>query len=76
MRLHIISDLHFEFQKWPMRIDVNTIDADVTILAGDIGIGLQGIQWALDHFRRPVIRGGPAQLDRISVFLSGISTGF
>jgi len=55
MKLHILSDLHFEFQKWPMRIDVNAIDADVTILAGDIGIGLQGIQWALDHIRRPVI---------------------
>ncbi|MFT3850288.1 MAG: metallophosphoesterase family protein [Propionivibrio sp.] len=55
MKLHILSDLHFEFQKWPARIDVNEIDADVTILAGDIGIGLQGIQWALDHFRRPVI---------------------
>lgn len=55
MKLHILSDLHFEFQKWPARIDVNEIDADLTILAGDIGVGLQGIQWALDHFRRPVI---------------------
>lgn len=55
MKLHILSDLHFEFQKWPARIDVNEIDADVTILAGDIGIGLHGIQWAIDHFKRPVI---------------------
>ena len=55
MKLHILSDLHFEFQKWPRGIDINAIDADVTILAGDIGIGLQGIQWALERIRRPVI---------------------
>lgn len=55
MKLHILSDLHFEFQKWPRSIDVNAIDADVTILAGDIGVGLHGLQWALDHIERPVI---------------------
>ena len=55
MKLHILSDLHFEFQKWPRGVDVNAVDADVTILAGDIGIGLQGIQWALDRIERPVI---------------------
>ena len=54
MRLHILSDLHFEFGKWPKHVDVNAIDADVTVLAGDIGVGLEGLQWALT-FNRPVI---------------------
>lgn len=54
MKLHILSDLHLEFGKWPKSVDVNAIDADVTILAGDIGVGLQGIQWALT-IDRPVI---------------------
>ncbi|OIQ97603.1 calcineurin-like phosphoesterase superfamily domain protein [mine drainage metagenome] len=54
MKLHILSDLHFEFGKWPKSVDVNEIDADVTVLAGDIGVGLQGIQWAL-AIDRPVI---------------------
>ena len=54
MKIHILSDLHFEFGKWPKSVDVNEIDADVTVLAGDIGVGLQGIQWALS-INRPVI---------------------
>lgn len=31
------------------------VDADMTVLAGDIGVGLQGIEWALKAFARPVI---------------------
>lgn len=54
MKLHILSDLHFEFRPWPKQHDVNAIDADVTILAGDIGVGLEGIQWAMT-INRPVI---------------------
>lgn len=54
MKLHIISDLHLEFGKWPKGIDVNTIDADVTVLAGVIGVGLEGFQWALSIIR-PII---------------------
>ncbi|MRR50425.1 MAG: phosphoesterase [Rhodocyclaceae bacterium] len=54
MKLHILSDVHLEFGKWPRNVDVNAIDADVTILAGDIGVGLEGIQWALT-INRPVI---------------------
>lgn len=54
MKLHILSDLHFEFGKWPKSVDVNSIDADVTVLAGDIGVGLDGLQWALG-INRPVI---------------------
>jgi len=54
MKIHILSDVHLEFGKWPREIDVNAIDADVTILAGDIGVGLAGLDWALG-FTRPVI---------------------
>lgn len=54
MKLHILSDVHLEFGKWPKAIDVNAIDADVSILAGDIGVGLEGLEWALT-FDRPVI---------------------
>lgn len=55
MRLHVLNDLHLEFAGWPREVDVNAIDADVTVLAGDIGVGLQGVTWALSAFRRPVI---------------------
>lgn len=54
MKLHIINDIHLEFGKWPKSIDVNAIDADVTVLAGDIGVGLEGLQFALT-FDRPVV---------------------
>lgn len=54
LRIHILSDIHLEFGKWWKDFDVNAIDADLTILAGDIGIGLTGLQWALE-FERPVI---------------------
>lgn len=54
MKLHILSDIHLEFGKWPKNMDIHAIDADVTILAGDIGIGLQGLEWALS-IDRPVI---------------------
>lgn len=43
MKLHIQSDLHLEFARWPQKVDINGLDADVTIVAGDIGVGLEGI---------------------------------
>lgn len=52
MKLHILSDLHFEFGRWPKHIDV--AEADVIVLAGDIGVGLQGLEWALG-LPRPVV---------------------
>jgi len=54
VNLHILSDIHLEFGKWPKDVAVSAIDADVTVLAGDIGIGLEGLQWALS-IERPVI---------------------
>lgn len=54
MKLHLLSDVHLEFGKWPRAIDINAIHSDVTILAGDIGIGLEGLEWALS-IDRPVV---------------------
>ena len=54
MKLHILSDIHLEYSKWPDAIGINDIDADVSILAGDIGEGLRGLEWAMT-FNRPVI---------------------
>ncbi len=55
MRIHILSDLHFEFQRWRKVWDLRTVNADLHVLAGDIGVGLSGIQWALNAFTKPVI---------------------
>lgn len=52
MRLHILSDLHTEFADFTFP----NVDADVVVLAGDIGVGLGGIEWAAKKFPiQPVI---------------------
>lgn len=52
MKLHILSDLHIEYADF----DAPQTDADVTILAGDIGVGLRGLDWAESRFSEmPVI---------------------
>ncbi|MEW8057720.1 MAG: metallophosphoesterase [Candidatus Thiodiazotropha sp.] len=52
MKLHILNDLHIEFEDYAPP----EIDADVVILAGDIGVGLEGMRWAESRFQdRPVI---------------------
>src|SRR5512132_2850782 len=52
MRLHILSDLHMEFAPF----EPPPTDADVVILAGDIGTGLKGFRWAQTTFPNcPVI---------------------
>lgn len=50
MKIHILSDLHLEFQDMPIP-DVN---ADITIIAGDIHLGMKGLRW-LRQIKRPVI---------------------
>jgi len=52
MKLHILSDLHTEFANFsPPRTG-----ADVVVLAGDIGVGVGGIEWAARRFPKvPVI---------------------
>jgi Icc-related predicted phosphoesterase len=46
MRLHVLSDLHMEFEAFTPP-EVNT---DVVILAGDIHTGRNGLKWALKTF--------------------------
>lgn len=52
MNLHTLSDLHTEFADF----DLPDTDADVIILAGDIGVGTSGLDW-LSRQRRdsPVV---------------------
>ena len=51
MRLRVFSDLHLEFQ----RFDPPAVDADVVVLAGDIGVKTHGLTWALQTFDLPVV---------------------
>jgi predicted phosphodiesterase len=47
MKIHILSDLHNEFSIFE---PLTGIDADVIVLAGDIGKGASGIFWARENF--------------------------
>ena len=52
MKLHILNDLHIEFEDFALP----ETDANVVVLAGDIGVGMEGLRWAEARFRdRPVI---------------------
>lgn len=52
MKIHILSDLHIEFAPFQ---DVDT-EADVTVLAGDIGTGMEAFDFARELARhRPVV---------------------
>ncbi|NEQ04416.1 metallophosphoesterase [Moorena sp. SIO3F7] len=52
MKLHILSDLHIEFEDFT----APSTDADVVILAGDIHVGRRGLDWAMQTFPdKPVI---------------------
>jgi predicted phosphodiesterase len=51
MRIHILSDIHNEFAPY----SPSDIDADLVILAGDIGVGVRGIEWAKQAFSCPVL---------------------
>ena len=52
MKIHILSDLHTEFSDF----DPPETDPDVVVLAGDIGVGVGGIEWAAREFPEvPVI---------------------
>lgn len=46
MKIHVLSDLHVEFADF---VPPET-NADVVVLAGDIGVGLGGIEWAAVQF--------------------------
>ncbi|MEN8763395.1 MAG: metallophosphoesterase, partial [Thiogranum sp.] len=52
MKLYILNDLHIEFEGF----EPPDTDADVVVLAGDIGVGGEGLRWAEDRFPdRPVV---------------------
>ena len=52
MKLQILNDLHVEFDDFV----VPETDADVVILAGDIGVGISGLEWAAHQVAdKPVI---------------------
>ena len=46
VKIRVLSDLHLEFQHWaPPKVN-----ADVVVLAGDIHVGIEGVEWARRHF--------------------------
>jgi len=52
MKLHVLNDLHIEFEDF----EPPATDTEVVVLAGDIGVGMGGLQWAEKRFPdRPVI---------------------
>ena len=52
MKIHILNDLHIEFADFT----IPETDADVLILAGDIGVGLGGLEWLeRQNLKKPVI---------------------
>jgi len=53
MKLHILSDLHNEFDEFVPTPAAS--EADVVILAGDIDVGIRGLEWADRVFDCPVL---------------------
>lgn len=49
MKLQVMSDLHLRPQ---YGFSIPETDADLIVLAGDIGRGLSGVQWAMDEVER------------------------
>lgn len=48
--IHILSDLHLEFEDYS-----TSIETDIVIMAGDIHIGTKGLAWAREHFPKSEI---------------------
>ena len=46
MKIRILSDLHLEFFEWTPP----PVEADVVVLAGDIHVGVRGLEWAQARF--------------------------
>jgi 3',5'-cyclic AMP phosphodiesterase CpdA len=51
MRIHLLSDLHNEFEPFTPE----PLDCDVVILAGDIDLKARGVEWAKQSFSVPVL---------------------
>jgi len=74
MKIHVLSDLHTEFSDF----DAPETDADAVILAGDIGVGASGLEWAARQFRgKPVIYvpGNHEYYDHDIGFVGGLQSG-
>ena len=56
MKLHILNDLHIEFEDFASP----ATDADVVILAGDIGVGVEGLRWV--DPTSPAVAAGPRRV--------------
>ncbi|MGQ0619853.1 MAG: metallophosphoesterase [Panacagrimonas sp.] len=55
MKIRYLSDLHLEFTDYQPEV-IPSIGEDLVVLAGDIGVGTQGIRWAVKAIPdRPVI---------------------
>lgn len=55
MKIRVLSDLHLEFTSYQLA-ELPSCGEDLVVLAGDIGEGVSGIQWARKAIRdRPVI---------------------
>ena len=52
MRIHLLSDLHFEHGNMPGYV---VPECDLVILSGDICPGVRGVMWAQDTFDVPVV---------------------
>jgi predicted phosphodiesterase len=52
MKLQILSDLHLEMVKPPYSWRMPETAAEVVVLAGDIGVGLSGVKWAVREAER------------------------
>jgi predicted phosphodiesterase len=51
LKIRILSDIHLEFGPFePPRTN-----ADIVVLAGDIGLGTNGVEWANEAFQVPVV---------------------
>lgn len=49
MKIRIYSDLHLEFGRWDPMFD-KAGDEELVVLAGDIDVGVAGINWAAQRF--------------------------
>jgi predicted phosphodiesterase len=52
MKLHILSDLHLEMINPPYGWRIPESAADAVVLAGDIGVGTAGVEWAIAESER------------------------
>ena len=50
LKIQFFSDIHLEFGNF----DIPATDADVIVAAGDIGVGLHGIEW-LQQRKKPIV---------------------